>query len=337
MDKKTVAVAILIITVIVTVTGILYLRPAEQPQIAEPEKLTLGVEKSLLPSAVWVARHNGYFKKEGIDISIKEFDSGKASFNAMLNNEGIHISTVAPTPIMFNSFKRKDFSIFATFVHSVDDVKIIARKDKGVITAKDLRGRKIGTPSGTTGQFFVNSFLTFHGIPLSQVSIVDISPSHLPAALANNDVDAIVIWEPHAYKARQLLRENAARVPSSEIYWETFNFMVMNDFAKNRPRAIRKFLRAISRATLFINKHRQKAQAIVAERLKLDKAIVTALWDDFVFELSLNQELVVTLEVEARWAINERLTGKKEVPNYLDYIYLDALKEINPQSIKIFH
>jgi ABC-type nitrate/sulfonate/bicarbonate transport system substrate-binding protein len=48
------------------------------------EKVTLGAEASLLPAAVWVAEDKGYFKEEGLDITIKKFDSGRLSFLAML-------------------------------------------------------------------------------------------------------------------------------------------------------------------------------------------------------------------------------------------------------------
>ena len=68
------------------------------------EAVTLGVETSLLPAAVWVAEHKGLFKEEGLDVTIKEFNSGSASLSAMLNGEGIDIAAAAPTPIMFNSF-----------------------------------------------------------------------------------------------------------------------------------------------------------------------------------------------------------------------------------------
>lgn len=307
------------------------------PQAPELERLSLGVERSILPTTVWVAEYNGYFKEAGIDVSIKEFDSGKASFLAMLNNEGVDISTVAPTPIMFNSFKRNDFSIIATFVYSDNDVKVIARKDKGISTVTDLQGKRIGATSGTTGQFFVDNLLMMHAIPGAEVDVVDISPEELPEALKNDRVDAIVIWEPHAYNAQHLLQEKAIRIPSSEVYLETFNFVMMKDFAVNNPPIIRKFLRAMIKATQFINQHKEKSQEIVANRLNLDKEIIEALWNDYVFEISLEQVLVLTLEAEARWAINQKLTSGTEVPNYLDYIYMDTLKEISPQAVRIIH
>ena len=36
------------------------------------EKVTLGVESSLLPAAVWIAENNGYFEEQGLDVTIKE-------------------------------------------------------------------------------------------------------------------------------------------------------------------------------------------------------------------------------------------------------------------------
>ncbi|MEE9525531.1 MAG: hypothetical protein V3V78_02890, partial [Candidatus Woesearchaeota archaeon] len=43
---------------------------------AELEKVTIGVESSLLPASVWVAEGKGYFQEQGLDLTIKEFDSG---------------------------------------------------------------------------------------------------------------------------------------------------------------------------------------------------------------------------------------------------------------------
>jgi len=299
------------------------------------EKLTLGVEASLLPAAVWVAENKGFFEEEGIDLTIKEFDSGRASFQAMLDRDSVDISTVAPTPIMLSSFDRQDFSIFTTFAYAYEDIKVITHRNKGINTAKDLIGKKIGTPRGTTGDFFVESFLTQNGLLASEVEVVNISPSDLPESLNNHLVDAIVIWEPHAYNSQKLLGQNALRLPSADVYRTTFNFTVMNDFAQNNPDILVKFLRAINTATTFIEDNKEESQQIVAERLELDKEIMLAIWDDVSMKLFLDQSLIVTIESEARWAIKNNLTDKNEVPNYLNFIYLDALEQVKPEAIGI--
>ena len=68
-----------------------------------------------------------------LNVKIKGFDSGKASFEAMLNNKAIDICTVAQTPIMLQSFNRNDFVVIATMVYSDNDVKVLVRQDKRII------------------------------------------------------------------------------------------------------------------------------------------------------------------------------------------------------------
>ncbi len=298
-------------------------------------KATLGVEASLLPASVWIAEEKGFFRDAGLDITIREFDSGRASFLAMLNGEGVDIATVAPTPIMFESFKRQDFAVFATFASSREDIKVIARKDKGIDTAADLTGKKVGTPAGTTGHFYLNAFLAFNGVSSSEVEMVDIRPPDLPMALKNNQVDAIIIWEPHAHDALNLLGVNGLRLPSSEVYRTTFNFVAMKDFIGEHPEVNERFLRAIDRATIFIQNNNEESQAIVAARLDLDRQLLAVSWDDFAFEVSLDQSLILALEEEARWAITNNLTNKNEPPNFLDYIYTDALDKVKPEAVTI--
>jgi NitT/TauT family transport system substrate-binding protein len=330
------SVKILIVLVVIGITVSGCSQPAgEYTESVDKGKVTLGVEDSLLTATVWVAENKGYFEREGLDLTIKEFDSGRLSFQAMLKGEGVDISTVAPTPIMFSSFDRKDFYIFSTFVYANEDIKVIADGSEGITAAADLKGKKIGTPAGTTGQFVAEVFLVNNGILPSEVEIIDISPSELPDALKNKQVDVIVIWEPHAYNAQNLLGQDAIRLSGSELYRTTFNFLVMKDYAKSHPEVLVKFLRAIDNATDFIGENREESQTIVAERLELDKENMTKFWDVFTFEISLDQSLLVAIEAEARWAIKNKLTDKIEIPNYLDYIYYDALEEVKLEAIGI--
>ena len=67
----------------------------------------------------------------------------------------------------------------------------------------------------------------------------------------------------------------------------------------------------------------------------MEETILASIWDDFVFELSLEQSLLTILEDEARWAIKNGFTNKTKVPNYLGYFYLDAMKAVKPEAVTI--
>ncbi len=74
---------------------------------------------------------------------------------------------------------------------------------------------------------------------------------------------------------------------------------------------------------------------IIVQKLKMDRKVVTASWDDFRFRLFLDQSLLTSMEDEARWAIRNRLTDADTIPNYLDFIHTAALKAVKPGAVGI--
>ncbi len=329
----------IIITVVVVILGIgLYWSIQKQPKKYTGEikkEIILGCETSLLPSAVWIAENKGYFQEEGLKVRIKEFGSGRTALSTMLNEGNLDMVTVAQTPVMFNSFSRNDYAIIAAMVYSDNDVKILVRQDKGIKDPSDLRGKKVGITKGSTGHFFLGLFLAHNGLELSEVETIDLEATDLPQALAEGRVDAISTWEPNILNAKSLLGEKVLLLPSEGIFREDFYFVPNRNFMENNPEILKSFLKAIEKGEEFIQKNREESIDIVCERLKLDKELTASIWSDFNFELMLDQTILITLEDEARWAIREGLIDKKEIPNYLDFIYMDLLENVKPEAITI--
>jgi len=319
-----------------------YLNPAKKYS-GPMEKITLGVEKSLLPSLVWIAENKGYFTENGVDITIKEFDSGRAAFTAMLNEsgpalsgvEGLDMVTVAQTPVMFNSFNRSDFAIVSAMVSSYNDVFLLARRDRDIAKPGDLRGKKIGLTKGSTGQYFLGLFLSSNNIQSSEVEEADIPAGKLVESITAGTVDAISVWQPHIYNAEKALGDNSITFPTRKIFREDFYFVPNKNFLQNHPEATFRFLSALKQAEEFIKNDEDEAVTIIAKRLNLDRAFVASVWGDYQFGLFLDQTIIKTLEDEARWAIQNKLTDKTAVPNYLDYISVDALRKTAPEKVQI--
>ena len=247
------------------------------------------------------------------------------------------MGTVADLPIVLDSFKRDDFAILATILDSAEHAKALARKDRNINTPPDLIGRKIATTIGTTAHFFLITFFVLNGLDSSEVEIVDLKPKEMVEAIVNGEVDAIFTWEPNILHSQEVLGDKAIILPSQVGYLATFNLVAKKDFIAHNPELIVRILKALAKAEEFIKDNRQESIDIIATRLKTDKQSIDELWDGCQFRLSLSQPLLVTMEDQERWAIKNNLTDKTEVPNYLDYIYLDALKEVKPEAIGIIH
>jgi ABC-type nitrate/sulfonate/bicarbonate transport system substrate-binding protein len=302
---------------------------------APANEIILGCEMSFVSSPVWIAENRGYFKEEGVNVIIKEFDSGKTALDTMLNDGNLNMVTVAQTPVVFNSFKRNDYVIIGAMVYSDNDVKVLVRRDKGIKKPSDLRGKKVGITSGSTGHFFLGLFLTYNGLGISEVDIIALEASKLPQALAEGRVDAISTWEPHILNAGRLLGEKALILSKEGIFREDFYFAVDRKFAENNAETLRRFLKAIQRAEEFIWKNREASINIVSKRLKVNRELTASVWDAFEFRLILDQSILTSLEHEARWAIREGLVNKRKVPNYLEFIHMGPLELVAPEAVTI--
>lgn len=299
------------------------------------EKIVVGAEAGLLAAAIWVAESKGYFKAQGLDARIVEFDSGRLALQAMLEKGGLDMVTVAQTPIVFHSFARTDYAIIAGMVTSIDDVKLVARRDAGIARIADLKGKRIGVTKGSTGHYFLGASLSAHGLRLADVEIVDFAASVLPTALAGGKVAAISTWEPHASKGRQHLGANAVAFDSQGIFREDFYFVAKREFIDAHPAVLQRFLKAIDQANADMATNPAEAIGIAAARLRLERNAVESLWNIFRFKLFLDHSILLALESEARWAIDSGLTDAKTVPNYLKFISADSLKAVKPAAISL--
>ena len=331
-----------IITVIVIVLlgiSILYFTTWKQSQkySGPVEKVSIGISAtSLLPSLVHIAKEKGYFLEEGIDMEIKGYPMGKKALEATFKGE-VDMCTVADMPVVTNSFKRNDFTVFGTILQDAEHTKCLARKDRNISTPQDLIGKKVATTIGTTAHYFMATFFIFNGLDLEDVEIVDLNPTEMVEAIVKGNVDAIFTWEPNIYHAEKDLGDNGVILPSDVGYLATFNLVSKNDFIENNQQLLKRILKALIKAEEFTKDNREESVDIIAARLKTDREIIDKLWGMYEFRVSLTQAFLITLEGEARWFIKNKLTSVTEIPNYLDYIYWDALEAVKPEAVGIIH
>lgn len=305
-----------------------------EKSIGPKEKVTIGVGSGGLSLPFIIAREKGFFLEEGLDATIRFYPSGKKALDAMFAGE-VDNATLTETPIVLTSFIRDDFSVFATFAYSYDNSKVIGRKDRGVAKPADLKGKKIGFTAKTSSHFFVYLYLIEHQIDPADIELVDFAPTDLRRALKDGKVDAIATFEPYASEALKSLPGKAVRLPGSNLYRETFNIAVMRSYAKGHPELLKRILKAVDKATIFIKQDRNESIAVMNKSLNLEGNSFVSVQDDLVFELSLDHSLFTIFEDEARWAIKNGLTSKTKIPNYLGYLYPDAMKAIKPEDVTI--
>ena len=328
--KKAVFILIAVVMTVATATGC----AQEQEYTGPVEKITVAIGTGPVTTLIHIASAKGCFENEGLDVVVQQHPSGKSAFNALLEGEA-DLATAAETPIIHAIMRGEKIGILATISSSEKNKMIVARKDKGVSIPNDLKGKRIGVTVGTNADFFMHSFLIMHGISRDEVEVINVGSNAIVDALTSGEVDAVSTWNPYISILQKGLGDNGVTFSGERIYRETFNIATKQDFANENPESIRKVLRALIKAQEFIKENPDEARETVAGKIGMDKAALSELWELYDFKVTLDQSLLVTLESEARWAIKNKLTDRTEVPNYLDYIYYDALEEVKPEAVTI--
>ncbi len=297
-------------------------------------KITIAYSATTDSVLAEVAYVRGYFSEEGLEVNVRKHPYGKLALQDVLEGKA-DFATVAETPVMFAIMGGEKISVITTIESSRSGNAIIARKDRGVRTLEDLRGKSIGVTSGTTSDFYCDALMATYGILRNSVKILNIKAEKISEALADGDIDAASTFSPYTIQAQRKLGDLAVALKDENVYTWTFNVVAKQDFIRNNPAVVKKLLRALVKAEEFIMRHEAEAQKIVSDFGGIDAAIVRDIWDKTTFGVSLDQSLLLALEDESRWAITNKLTSAAKVPNYMDFIYTDGLLSVKPAAMKI--
>ena len=298
------------------------------------QKVTVAYTTQPQSTLIHIAVSKGYFSNQGLDVQPLIHSFGKAALQSVLDGKA-DFATVAETPVMFSVLKGDKIFVIANIESSSVNNAVLARPDAGIVKAADLKGKRIGFTPGTTSDFFLDSFLTAQGLTRKEITPVPLTPNEMQEALQTRKVDAVSSWNYTLTQIKHQLGAQAVIFYDRQIYTETFNIAAMQDFVRRNPQAVTRFLRALIQAEDFVAKNPQEAQDIMAAAIKVDKELVREVWDAFNYQVRLEQNLLITLEDETRWAMKNKLTDKTVMPNYKDYIHVESLMAVRRETVKL--
>jgi len=308
--------------------------PSQQGPGGPLEKVTITMTAPPYGALMDIAMAKGYLRQEGLEAIGRPAETGKAAIEDVLAGRA-DIAVSSETPLMFAAMNGAKLAVLATVEHTSRVNAVVARKDRGIRVPEDLKGKRIGSLRGTNLEYFLDIFLTTHGVPPRNVTPVDLKLADMAAALAAGQVDALSTMKPFLNDAQAKLGDRSVTFSAEELYTQSLPLSALPDWIRGNPGRVNKLLRGLLKAEAFLLKDPTEARKVVADFRGLDRSVVDAIWADLTFELALDQSLLLSLEDQSSWALKAKLTKAKQVPNYLNYVYLDGLKAVKPKTVRI--
>jgi len=327
--------AVLVLAVLAGIAAIFFgWRAVSTGRYSGPvESLTLAYVPTEAAALVFIAEDRGFFADNGVKLVLKPYSTGAETLQALANGE-VDIAGTAEFSFIVRAFAGEKLSIYA-IVDRFQNNYLIGRKDRGIETAADLKGKRIGLPRGSIVEFYLGRFLQMNGLSMRDVTLVGTTPTSSAEALATGIVDGIVLWNPFAYQMRQQMADKATFLPLQGNQPSFAVAVARNDWLVDHKAVINRSLEATAQAEQYLISHPQEAKAILQKRMNVDSAFVEAVWPENQYSLSLHQSLIVALEDEARWMIANQITNEKRVPDFMDYIYIEGLRQVRPAAVNI--
>lgn len=327
MDKK-------IIVVIFTVLLMVGCNPTGKV-VYNIDEIDLAINMFPNSALVHIAQEKGFFTEQGIKVNYFAFPTGKLALDALIGG-GADMATTADVPIALAGLANQKIRVISTIEYSRDNIQVVARKDSDIEKPIDLKGKKVATTRGGGPLFFTYKFLEKNNLSISDIKLINLNPPDMITALIRKDIDAFIVFEPSPSIVRKNLGEDTLTIFSpKDLYGETWNIVVMEDFEKENKETIIKFIKALIKAEEFYNNNREESLDIVSEYSQVELELLKDILAKQNIGVVLNDLLVKSTREEAEWAIDQGLSTSDNVPDYRLMISSSYLEKLRPSSVNI--
>jgi NitT/TauT family transport system substrate-binding protein len=238
---------------------------SEMSNAADPKiKIFSGTDEHWVP--LQVAKAKGYFAAEGLDAEITVFTTGAAATEAFRAGRGDFISAGdLPSAAMW-----KGGSVVGIAPMSSDTEIFGIVGKKNIKSPQDMRGRKVATALGSTGEFLLYRYLASGGVSPSDLTIVGLAPPEMVISLVRGDIDAFAWLAPFTTRAIDSGKDISLITSAKGLANNRIVLNVTRSFHEQHPDLSQKVIKAIGRAIEFTNSDPDEATKIWAAAVQGD-------------------------------------------------------------------
>jgi ABC-type nitrate/sulfonate/bicarbonate transport system substrate-binding protein len=283
---------------------------------AQQMKATLAYGSTGYTWAVtFVAEALGTWKNAGVDLNVIDFPTGRESMQALLAGSA-EFSASTDTPFIFAALQGLKPLILVNYSRYSRDMKIVVRKEGGVdpMAPASLKGKKIATRVGTSGQYMLAKYLEMAGLSIKDVTVIDMSPNDMTIATVRGDVDGFS-WTSQAAVVADRQAPGKVAVMTQEgleKYFQSHQLLLTSErVVREKPQ-----LAAAAVKALFDAEARMASDpnwpALIAARVRTTPEEITSATKDFEFKIGFDERFIDDLVAQAEWAIAAGLSKKPE-------------------------
>lgn len=300
------------------------------------EIVAYGVIDPQISAQQIIADKKGYFKEEGLNISNKFIQSG-GDMSSLISGGSAQVSFKSPYTDIALAANGVGIKIVAPMANIGNTQAVVAGKNANIVNGKDLEGKKVGIPAGAGVMIAIRNMCNELNVDINKIQFVTLSPSDAIAALEKGDIDAMACWEPWISNAQnnggKLLFSGLKSYlgdKQGDVNWMNFytTMQVSDTFLKEHPEEVKAMLRALKKATDFINENPDEAAEIIAKEINLDATQVKKIMSQNQYQMLYDDKFVNSCDEIANFMKEtNNISSKPDFGKYADSSILKSVDE----------
>jgi NitT/TauT family transport system substrate-binding protein len=244
------------------------------PAFSAAETLKVGYLPITGHGKFFVAKEQGFFAQEGLEVELIEFQNSADGLNAIVAGklDTGAFGTMAP---IAHASKGSKLKIIGGLMG--EDASLIAKPENAAAFAQlqNLKGKKIATVRMASGDAVLRGSLRDAGLNWkNDVQIFELkNPPAVIEAVKSGQVDAGVVWGPHDLRAEDQGLKVVARSQTLQPGHPCCRLVIMESRAKEDAVWV-KFLRALLKAEKFAHDNEKETLQNIVKYVKLDPQLL---------------------------------------------------------------
>jgi NitT/TauT family transport system substrate-binding protein len=234
------------------------------------------IEGDCLP---FLAQSEGYFRSNGVDVTIRAMNSGEAIAAAIVGGDVIigSMNTASLSVAHQNGIDLKVIGGGAIYDRRSPATQLMVKNSSVITKAPQLNGKTVGVNVlRGSGHLAAQAWIDKNGGDSKSVHFAEMAYTVMQAALESGRIEAAVISEPSATRARETCRSLAAPHSAIAPVWMIGSYVASGSWIASHPDVARRVQKALRQTAQWYDGNRAGSVSAVAALTKQDPAVVAA-------------------------------------------------------------
>ncbi|MCL1931100.1 MAG: aliphatic sulfonate ABC transporter substrate-binding protein [Treponema sp.] len=284
---------------------------------SKKEQITVNIGITTYPEVI-LAEVQGFFEEElaplNATMNIVTFTSGPPVVEA-LASRSVDFGAFGDQPALQAISSGVPVKILSGITDGTESQGLVARKDSGIKSVKDLKGKKIAAPAGSSAHIVLLVFLEKEGLTLDDIQYINLDIGSITTSLITGDIDGAVAFGTVFTAPPE--SEGIVKVQNGFGYKRSLGVIAgRTEFTEKHPDITVAILRALQKAAKWRVDNYDESIDILAEWYGMEREPIIQLNKATITMLKIDQDaqdsILFTADTLYRYEIlSEKLTAEK--------------------------